>query len=164
MKILIDNRQDIVEIDDSIYKAIERAIKEVLKVEKRLLDYEISLSFVDNAEIRELNRLYRGIDRETDVLSFPMEEGEILFSGNMLGDIIISTEKALEQAKEYGHSLLREIVYLVVHSMFHLLGYDHMTKEDKEVMRSKEKEVMRNLKIFKDERKAQENEEEKKFN
>ncbi|MFS8541326.1 MAG: rRNA maturation RNase YbeY, partial [Tissierellales bacterium] len=120
--------------------------------ENRNLDYEISLTFVDNDEIRELNKLYRGIDKETDVLSFPMEEGEKIYCGNMLGDIVISAEKALEQSKEYGHSLLREIVYLAVHSMFHLLGYDHMTEEDKEIMRSKEKEVMRNLKIFKNER------------
>lgn len=152
MDILFDNRQEVVTIEEDVYSALERAIEEVLKVENRNLDYEISLTFVDNDEIRELNRLYRGVDKETDVLSFPMEEGEMIYCGNMLGDIVISAEKALEQSKEYGHSLLREIVYLAVHSMFHLLGYDHMTEEDKEVMRAKEKEVMRNLKIFKNER------------
>jgi len=149
MNILFDNRQDKVEIDEEIYKAIEKAIKEVLLLERKNLDYEISLSFVDNDEIRDLNRLYRGIDRETDVLSFPMEEGEAVFYGNMLGDIVISLEKALEQSIEYGHSLLREIVYLTVHSMLHLLGYDHMIEEDKILMRNKEKEVMKNLQIFK---------------
>ena len=148
MNILFDNRQDKVEIDEEIYKAIEKAIKEVLLLERKNLDYEISLSFVDNDEIRDLNRLYRGIDRETDVLSFPMEEGEAVFYGNMLGDIVISLEKALEQSIEYGHSLLREIVYLTVHSMLHLLGYDHMIEEDKILMRNKEKEVMKNLQIF----------------
>jgi probable rRNA maturation factor len=152
MDILFDNRQDVVTIEEDVYSALERAIEEVLKVENRTTDYEVSVTFVDNDEIRELNRLYRGVDKETDVLSFPMEEGEMIFCGNMLGDIVISAEKALEQSKEYGHSLLREIVYLAVHSMFHLLGYDHMTEEDKEVMRAKEKEVMRNLKIFKNER------------
>ncbi len=152
MDILFDNRQDVVTIEEEVYSALERAIEEVLKVENRTTDYEVSVTFVDNDEIRELNRLYRGVDKETDVLSFPMEEGEMIFCGNMLGDIVISAEKALEQSKEYGHSLLREIVYLAVHSMFHLLGYDHMTEEDKEVMRAKEKEVMRNLKIFKNER------------
>lgn len=152
MKILFDNRQDKVELEEGIYTAIEKAIKEVLLVEGKPLDYEISLSFVDNEEIRELNSLYRQVNRETDVLSFPMEEGDMIFCGNMLGDIIISAEKALEQADEYGHSLLREMVYLAVHSMFHLLGYDHMTDEEKELMRSKEKEVMRNLQIFKNER------------
>jgi len=149
MNILFDNRQDKVEIDEEIYQAIEKAIKEVLLLERKNLDYEISLSFVDNDEIRDLNRLYRGIDRETDVLSFPMEEGEAVFYGNMLGDIVISLEKALEQSIEYGHSLLREIVYLTVHSMLHLLGYDHMIEEDKILMRNKEKEVMKNLQIFK---------------
>jgi probable rRNA maturation factor len=152
MDILFDNRQEVVTIEEDVYSALERAIEEVLKVENRTTDYEVSVTFVDNDEIRELNRLYRGVDKETDVLSFPMEEGEMIFCGNMLGDIVISAEKALEQSKEYGHSLLREIVYLAVHSMFHLLGYDHMTEEDKEVMRAKEKEVMRNLKIFKNER------------
>ncbi len=152
MDILFDNRQEVVTIEEEVYSALERAIEEVLKVENRTTDYEVSVTFVDNDEIRELNRLYRGVDKETDVLSFPMEEGEMIFCGNMLGDIVISAEKALEQSKEYGHSLLREIVYLAVHSMFHLLGYDHMTEEDKEVMRAKEKEVMRNLKIFKNER------------
>ncbi|NLY78083.1 MAG: rRNA maturation RNase YbeY [Tissierellia bacterium] len=152
MKILFDNRQDKVELEEGIYTAIEKAIKEVLLVEGKPLDYEISVSFVDNEEIRELNSLYRQVNRETDVLSFPMEEGDMIFCGNMLGDIIISAEKALEQADEYGHSLLREMVYLAVHSMFHLLGYDHMTDEEKELMRSKEKEVMRNLQIFKNER------------
>ena len=152
MNILFDNRQDVVEIEEDVYLALEKAIEEALKVENRPLDYEISLTFVDNDEIRELNRMYRGVDKETDVLSFPMEEGEMIYCGNMLGDIVISAEKALEQSKEYSHSLLREIVYLAVHSMFHLLGYDHMTEEDKEAMRAKEKEVMRNLKIFKNER------------
>lgn len=152
MKILFDNRQDEIEINEEIYQAIERAIKEVLLIERKSLDYEVSISFVDNDEIKDLNRLYRGVDRETDVLSFPMEEGEVVFYGNMLGDIVISAKKALEQSVEYGHSLLREIVYLTVHSMFHLLGYDHMNEDEEKIMRSKEKEVMRSLQIFKNER------------
>lgn len=152
MEILIDNRQNKIELDEDIIPLIKEAIEVALRLEGRTLDYEISISFVDNEEIRELNKLYRNVDKETDVLSFPMEEGEDVFSMNILGDIVISLEKALEQSIEYGHSLTREIIYLTVHSMFHLLGYDHMTEEDKLVMREKEKEVMKRLKIFKKER------------
>lgn len=152
MEILIDNRQNKVEFKEDFIPLIEEAIKAVLILEGKSLDYEISISFVDNEEIRELNRLYRNVEGETDVLSFPMEEGEGMFSMNILGDIVISLEKALEQSIEYEHSLTREIIYLTVHSMFHLLGYDHMTEEDKLIMRNKEKEVMRKLGIFKKER------------
>ncbi|NLY66931.1 MAG: rRNA maturation RNase YbeY [Tissierellia bacterium] len=151
MDILIDNRQDKVKLDEDIIPLIEEAVEAVLKLEGKSLGYEISISFVDNEEIRELNRIYRNVDKETDVLSFPM--GEDFIQVNMLGDIVISLEKALEQSVEYGHSLKREIIYLIVHSMFHLLGYDHMTEDEKEIMRRKEKEVMKKLKIFKKERK-----------
>lgn len=151
MDILIDNRQDKVKLDEDIIPLIEEAVEAVLKLEGKNLGYEISISFVDNEEIRELNRIYRNVDKETDVLSFPM--GEDFIQVNMLGDIVISLEKALEQSVEYGHSLKREIIYLIVHSMFHLLGYDHMTEDEKEIMRRKEKEVMKKLKIFKKERK-----------
>ncbi|NLX61377.1 MAG: rRNA maturation RNase YbeY [Tissierellia bacterium] len=150
MDILIDNRQDRVELDEDIIPLIEEAIEAVLRLEGKSLDYEISISFVNNEEIRELNRLYRNVDRETDVLSFPMEEG--LVQTNMLGDIVISLEKALEQSVEYGHSLKREVIYLIVHSMLHLLGYDHMTEEEKRAMREREKEIMKRLNIFKNER------------
>lgn len=150
LDILIDNRQDRVELDEDIIPLIEEAIEAVLRLEGKSLDYEISISFVNNEEIRELNRLYRNVDRETDVLSFPMEEG--LVQTNMLGDIVISLEKALEQSVEYGHSLKREVIYLIVHSMLHLLGYDHMTEEEKRAMREREKEIMKRLNIFKNER------------
>jgi probable rRNA maturation factor len=152
MKIYIDNRQDKVEIDENIYDILKEVIKECLILEGKSLNYEISLSFVDNKEIRALNREYRNVDRETDVLSFPMGEEDFLVPLPLLGDIIISAEKALEQSKEYGHSLLREISYLTAHSMFHLLGYDHMEEDEKEIMRQKEKDVMKKLKIFKEER------------
>ncbi|HHV45669.1 MAG TPA: rRNA maturation RNase YbeY [Tissierellia bacterium] len=152
MEIQIDNRQNKVQLDEDIIPLIENAIKAVLELEGKPLDYEVSISFVDNEEIRELNRLYRNVDKETDVLSFPMEEGEDNYSMNMLGDIVISLEKALEQSIEYNHSLTREIIYLTVHSMFHLLGYDHMNDEDRLIMRNREKEVMKSLKIFKNER------------
>jgi len=150
MEICIDNRQDKIAINEEINAIIEKAIKEVLIFEKKTLDCEISISFVDNEEIQELNREYRGVDKETDVLSFPMEEFYIEGAPSLLGDIIISLEKALEQSKEFGHSLYREIVYLTTHSTFHLLGYDHMEEEEKHIMREKEKEIMKRLEIFKD--------------
>lgn len=150
MEIYIDNRQDKIDISEEINEIIEKVIKEVLVYENQSLDCEVSISFVDNAEIRELNKDYRGIDRETDVLSFPMDD-EFTFEGPvLLGDVIISLEKALEQSEEFGHSINREIAYLTAHSMLHLLGYDHMDEEEKSLMRGKEKEIMRKLKIFKD--------------
>src|SRR5690606_9865606 len=127
---------------------IERVIRESLRVEGIGENYEVSISFVDNEEIKALNREFRGVDRETDVLSFPMED-EFDFSIPLLGDIVISLEKADEQAKDYGHTLEREVAYLTCHSMFHLMGYDHMNEDEKRIMREKEKEVMRNLRIFK---------------
>lgn len=158
MEIYIDNRQDKIVLDDSIYELIEKTIKEVLLLEEESLNCEISISFVDNQEIRALNREYRGIDRETDVLSFPL--GDTLFTDGpkLLGDIIISLEKALEQSQDFGHSLEREIAYLTAHSMLHLLGYDHEAEEEKLVMRRREKEIMKRLGIFKD---LKENDDEK---
>lgn len=118
---------------------------------------QLSVSFVSKEEIRELNRDYRGIDSATDVLSFPQfERDEIEYYAEnkenapeefMLGDVVICMEKAEEQALEFGHSLTRELVYLFTHSVLHLLGYDHETEEDKEVMRKREEEIMEDLGI-----------------
>ncbi|MBS4535275.1 rRNA maturation RNase YbeY [Clostridium sp. D2Q-14] len=150
MEVYIDNRQTEVLLDEDIEYMISKVIEECLKYENHRMDYEISVSFVNSEEIKDLNLNFRGKNRETDVLSFPMEdnkdiEGQI----PILGDIVISTQKAKEQAEEYNHSLKREIAYLTAHSMFHLMGYDHMTEKDKEIMRSKEKQIMKKLKIFK---------------
>lgn len=148
MNILIDNRQNFRKIEESIIKNIEIAIGEVLKYEKESMDSEISISFVEKEEIKELNREYRNIDEVTDVLSFPIEEDFLFEQGpKLLGDVIISVEKAAEQSIEYNHSFEREMVYLTVHSIFHLLGYDHIEEEDKEIMRKKEKYVMNILNI-----------------
>lgn len=149
MEIYIDNRQDKFDLDNSIEDLLEDVIRESLLVEGIGLDYEISVSFVDNEEIRQLNRDYRNIDKETDVLSFPMEE-DFMIPMPLLGDIIISVEKAAEQAEDFGHSLEREITYLTAHSMFHLMGYDHMEEDEKRIMRDKEKQVMKRIEIFKD--------------
>ncbi|MBQ9179411.1 MAG: rRNA maturation RNase YbeY [Firmicutes bacterium] len=111
-------------------------------------DVEISITFVDDEEIRELNAQYRDVDKVTDVLSFPQfespeelpEEGEII-----LGDVVLNVEQAKRQAEEYGHSEEREIIYLFVHSLLHLLGYDHMEEDEKAEMRGAEEEIMNKL-------------------
>jgi len=152
MEIYIDNRKNDFVVSIELKKLLYDVIKESLNVEGLDDNYEISISFVENKEIKELNKNYRGIDKETDVLSFPMED-EFDSITPMLGDMIISIDKAIEQAIEYGHSTDREIAYLTAHSMFHLLGYDHMETEDKTEMRNMEKQVMKNLKLFKDDKK-----------
>ena len=149
MKVLIDNRQDKVSIDDDIYEVVEKVARECLKLEGKGLNFEVSVSFVDNEEIQKLNRDYRNVDSPTDVLSFPMDAEETDLYIPLLGDIVISAERALEQATEFGHSFLREVAYLAAHSMFHLMGYDHMNVQEKKIMRQKEKEVMKILGIFK---------------
>ncbi|MBV1817858.1 rRNA maturation RNase YbeY [Anaerosalibacter bizertensis] len=149
MEVYIDNRQDEITIDDELIELMEKVMKECLALEEKSLDTEISVSFVNNKEIQELNREYRNVDSSTDVLSFPMTDDFSLSHIPILGDIVISLEKALSQAEEYGHSFNREVAYLTAHSMFHLLGYDHMKEDEKQVMRKKEKQVMKSLGIFK---------------
>ena len=111
---------------------------------------EFSVSFVDREEIKELNSTYRGVDKVTDVLSFPQFEDFNELSENQiicLGDIVICEDRAKEQAEEFGHSYEREIIYLFTHSVLHLLGYDHMDEEEKAEMREREEEVMTELKL-----------------
>jgi probable rRNA maturation factor len=109
---------------------------------------EVDITIVDDDEIHQLNRDYRNVDRPTDVLSFALDEDDEdepeLMEGqpHLLGDIIISAETATRQAEEFGHGLEREIVYLAVHGLLHLLGYDHMVEEDKVIMRAKEEEAL----------------------
>lgn len=146
--VLFDNRQDIMEITKDNMKAIEKVVETVLTSEGAEGDFEVSVSFVTNEEIRTLNREYRNVDLETDVLSFPMDDDE--FDGIIiLGDIVLSTQRIIEQANDFGHSLEREMLYLTVHSMLHLLGYDHMNSTEKDEMRLREKEIMKELQIFK---------------
>lgn len=149
MEFYLDNRQDEITIDDELIELMEKVMKECLILEGKSLHTEISVSFVNNEEIQELNREYRNVDSSTDVLSFPMTDDFSLSHIPVLGDIVISLEKALSQAEEYGHSFNREVAYLTAHSMFHLLGYDHMEEDEKQVMRKKEKQVMKSLGIFK---------------
>lgn len=138
-------------VSKEIRKTMERAVCRCLETEgvdgQRA---ELSVTFVDPEEIRVLNRDYRGVDKVTDVLSFPQFEGadEMPQQGELcLGDVVICREKAAGQAEEFGHSFEREIIYLFTHSVLHLLGYDHMTDEDKRQMRQREEEVMEYLGI-----------------
>ena len=129
-----------------------KTIEEVLKVENFNENAEVSLSIVDKDTIHKLNKDYRNVDRETDVLSFPMDEEAFDDEGNpifLLGDIVICLDVAKNQAAEFGHSLEREMMYLICHSTLHLLGYDHIEEDDRVKMRAKEKEVMKNLGVFK---------------
>lgn len=137
---------------DLIRKKAEKTITEVLRVENISKNVEVSLSIVDKETIHKLNKDYRNVDRETDVLSFPLDEEGFDNEGNpliLLGDIVICLDVAEDQAANFGHSLEREIMYLICHSTLHLLGYDHIEEDDKKVMRLKEKEVMKNLGVFK---------------
>lgn len=140
----IDHRQDLLKLSQRQTDLIHQAIVACYKMEDVPEAYEVSISFVLNEEIRELNRMYRGKDEPTDVLSFPME-GPVDSPEKLLGDIVISVEKLYQQAEEYGHGIDRELVYLVVHSTLHLTGYDHLQEEDKRIMRQKEEAVMDQL-------------------
>ncbi|MDR5586645.1 MULTISPECIES: rRNA maturation RNase YbeY [Clostridium] len=163
--IYVDNRQEKMEVSDEFTNHLEKVIEFALKEEGVNISSEISLLFVDNEEIREINNETRNIDRATDVLSFPMldyPEKKVFkevytendfskadFDGDdlVLGDIVLSLERALEQSKEYNHSYEREASYLVVHSVLHLLGYDHMEEDDKVKMRKREEEILTALDI-----------------
>ena len=163
--IYTDNRQEKIEVTEELVKELEHTIEFALKEEEVNIPFEISLLFVDNDEIREIKNETRNIDKETDVLSFPMldypkdkafkdvyknyEFDETYMDGEelVLGDIVLSLEKALEQSKEYNHSFKREASYLVVHSVLHLLGYDHMEEDEKKVMRKREEEILGQLDI-----------------
>ena len=136
MELIIDNRQDKLEVNEDLMEKIKDIISECLDYEGYDDDYEVSLSFVDN--------------KATDVLSFPLlveDEFDVDFGEESLGDIVISLERAFEQSREYNHSFEREVCFLVCHSMFHLLGYDHDTEENTKEMREKEEHILNKLGI-----------------
>lgn len=131
---------------------LNQAINKTIRMSDGSEEAEVSLVLVDDQRIHALNLEYRGVDRPTDVLSFALQEEmegepEIEVVDEMLGDIVISVERARNQAKEYGHSFEREIVYLAVHGTLHLLGYDHEEENNKQEMRNKEEEVMVKLRL-----------------
>lgn len=145
MTVIITNEQEQIEIPADWETKINRVVEICLREEQIPEEAEVDLLFVDNKTIREMNREYRNKDSATDVLSFPMyeadeeldEEEEILF-----GDIVISLERAQEQCEEYGHCLEREVMYLLVHGLLHLAGYDHMEEEEKKEMRVQEEKLL----------------------
>ena len=153
------------EFDFDIREVAELVVDAVLEHEKCPYEAEISLLLTHNDEIHEMNLEHRGIDRATDVLSFPMlefdhpgdfsiidEETADVFDPEagelMLGDIVISVDKVLEQAQEYGHSPKREYAFLIAHSMLHLCGYDHMDDEERKVMEEKQRAIMEKINIL----------------
>ena len=150
LRIYFENEQDKLPITYKMKMLVREAIEATLDFEDFRNVCEVSVTFIDNEGIHELNKKFRGVDKPTDVLSFPLfdyegesEEPPIDEIINNLGDIVVSLEKAQEQAEEYGHSFEREVAFLCVHSMLHLLGYDHERSEEEDIeMRSKQREIM----------------------
>ena len=164
MTLQLENEQER-ELTFDYEQVAEQVITEVLDMEACPYESEVSLTLTDNTQIQRLNKEFRKMDRPTDVLSFPMvdfqnpadydlleadgweayfnpESGELL-----LGDIVISVERAMEQAEEFGHSLKREYAFLIAHSMLHLLGYDHMVPEEAKTMEERQEAVLHKLNI-----------------
>lgn len=156
VKVIITNNQKKVKIPTGIRLLIRRCCNAVLIMEEFEGSAEISVKFVDDDEIQELNKKYRNVDSSTDVLSFPLGENGVYdinhdTGAKMLGDIVISMEHAIMQARRYGHSLQREVAFLTVHSLLHLLGYDHVEGGIKAVrMREKEETVLTQLGLKRD--------------
>lgn len=142
----------------------EEVVEAALEYEECPYEAEINLLLTTDEDIREMNQMHRGIDRATDVLSFPMieyqapgdfaflEESDECFNPEtgelMLGDIVISKDKVVEQAEAYGHSTKREFAFLIAHSMLHLFGYDHMDNDDRHVMEGKQREILEKINIL----------------
>lgn len=158
MTVMIDNRQNINDTG-GVQELIEQTINKALECEEIKIGCQVSVTFVDNEQIREINREYRNIDAPTDVLSFPMLDNKAdldrqditnldMDTGDaVLGDIVLSLQKALEQSQEYGHSYEREIAFLTVHGVLHLLGYDHETETDRIRMREREEHILEQLNL-----------------
>lgn len=153
IEIFYSNEQDKLDPPADIEQLIERCTRAALAEEQIDEDAQVSVTLVDNEAIREINCEHRNIDRETDVLSFPLGDDESFDTDPetgaiLLGDIVISLERAAEQAKEYGHSFYREVAFLITHSLFHLLGYDHVdSEEDEKLMFGKQDKVLEALGI-----------------
>ena len=147
IEIFNQTNEEIKELDD-----VERVLNYAIKKEK-IDSVEFNVIIVDNNYIHELNKTYRGIDRETDVITFALEDDIKVVNGSshrVLGDIYISVDKAKLQAEEYGHSFLREICFLAVHGFYHLLGYDHMEEDEEKIMFSKQEEILNEFGIRRD--------------
>lgn len=153
------------QLDFDYKDLIEKVVTQCLDEEDFPYEAEVSILLTDDKEIQELNKNFRGKDAPTDVLSFPAleykksgdfsfldEAGDEYFNPDtgecILGDIVISVDRTISQAEEYGHSLVREIAFLTAHSMFHLMGYDHMTDDERLIMEDKQNKVLNELKIY----------------
>jgi len=156
MIIYYENEQDKLEISEYLEGRLKEGLNAVAKLHNLTDDTEVGITIVDDERIHEINREYRNVDRPTDVISFALDddledsdEPELIDGPeeHLLGDIIISVETANRQGEEFGHGLEREIVYLAVHGLLHLLGYDHMVEEDKVIMRAKEEEALRAINL-----------------
>lgn len=149
LRIYFDNIQHTIPVGYQLKILMRRAVEATLKYENIKNAIEVSITFADDESIHKLNSEYRGIDRPTDVLSFPLEETAGKIGGKrliVLGDIVISLERAAAQAEEFGHSFERETAFLCIHSMLHLLGYDHELGEDEDAdMRRRQREIIESI-------------------
>lgn len=149
MSLIIDLLDETTQLNDENHNMIEGLLNFAARLENIEGNSEVSVTIVTDDKIQEINREYRDKDKPTDVISFALEEmgeGEIVVTGvempRILGDIIISLDKAKEQAEEYGHTLSRELGFLALHGFLHLLGYDHETEEEEKVMFNRQKEIL----------------------
>ncbi|HHY04964.1 MAG TPA: rRNA maturation RNase YbeY [Thermoanaerobacterales bacterium] len=147
--IIVSNMQQKIKVNEDLEQLIEKVINVGLTNEGVKNDVEVSVVLTDDEHIQQLNKTYRSCDAPTDVLSFAMQENnknDTLYLGDeaaqLLGDIVISLERAKLQAEEYGHSFEREVAYLAVHGILHLLGYNHEREDDKKIMRQKEEQIL----------------------
>lgn len=150
MILSIDFLDETGQVQETHIELVEKLLQHAATVEKIEQPSEVSITFVDNEAIHEINKQYRNKDQPTDVISFAMEElgeGEVQIVGEgmprILGDIIISTDRTKEQAEEYGHSFERELGFLAVHGFLHLLGYDHMNEEDEKKMFGRQDDILK---------------------
>ena len=145
-EIFNETDENLDEYTEKLYGLLEYTLRR-----EKLEDVEFNIIFVDSNKIHAINKEYRGIDRVTDVISFALEDNlEVKLKHRVLGDIYICTERAHEQAIEYGHSFLREISFLMIHGLLHLLGYDHMEPEDEKIMFSKQEDILNEFGIRRD--------------
>ena len=158
-EIITENEQDIIEFTPEHTSLIERVVKAALTEQGFDRDCFVSVTVVDNESIREINREHRDIDSATDVLSFPVLEfdengdiiddsGDVYEGKTILGDIVLSFQRAKEQSEEFGHSFEREVGFLVCHSVLHLLGHDHEDDEERAVMREHEEKILESLSLI----------------
>ncbi len=148
MPVQVNNMQEAVDIPEEILFLLEEIGEFVLRLEGQSPNCEVSLILVDNSYIQDLNLTYRGLDAPTDVLSFNLQDNTTNFEeDSILGDVVVSLEKAAEQAGSYGHSLKREIAFLSLHGILHLLGYDHETPEEEREMNEKAEMVLKKYNI-----------------